>query len=168
MGCLEKKGNYYALPTKHPVIAFNNRIQFNLRIAETIEGQPLQIWQCSETHALNGEIMLQWPSHLASMHFMLFLQIYIHLADKHDVISENLENVCFISPETVLLPPRNTLFKISTCISYSNMHVETTTLKKTLYSEFLSKISCLQCVVLTNFVDLSGWKTCSQVGKQFY
>ena len=35
MGCSEKEGNYYALSTKHPVIAFwNNRITIDLRITE--------------------------------------------------------------------------------------------------------------------------------------
>ena len=33
MGYSEKEGNYYALSTKHPVIA-NNRIKIDLRITE--------------------------------------------------------------------------------------------------------------------------------------
>ena len=113
-----------------------------------------------KTHALNGEIMLKWPSQLANMYFMLFLQICIHLTDKHEVISENLENVCFISLETLLLH----LHIICIC-AFQNHFFKENTIQRIFIKNILS---CLQCVVLTNFVDLSGWKTCSQVGKQFY
>ena len=134
-----------------------------LSISLSIEGQPLQIWQCSETHTLNGEVndMLQWPSQLASMYFMLCLQIYIHLPDKHEVISENLEKL-FFCLHVILFNKHLNIICIYAC---QNHFFKENTIQRIFIKNILS---CLQCVVLTNFVDLSGWKTCSQVEKQFY
>ena len=142
-----------------------------LSIPLSIEGQPLQIWQCSETHALNGEIndMLQWPSQLANMYFMLCLQIYIHLADKHEVISENLQKMFASFLQKLFFCLHVILFNkhLHTICIYAcqNHYFKENTMQRIFIKNILS---CFQCVVLTNFVDLSGWKTCSQVGKQFY
>ena len=91
-----REGNYYALPTKHPVI------HWGAAVADLL----MQRNSCTKRRD-------QWHVVVAkSASQQVFYVVFanIHPSGRQTWSHfRNLENVCFISPETVLLPPCNTL-----------------------------------------------------------
>ena len=94
---LLRKGNYYALPTKHPVIYWG----------AAVADLAMQRNSCTKRRD-------QWHvvvAKSASQHVFHVVFANIHPSGRQtwSHFRKPLENVCFISPETVLLSPCNTL-----------------------------------------------------------